>query len=54
MKDGSEVPIEVNYDSEEYKQELKLTQPIIWDISQEYPEKAQKIGMDKEFCQALL
>ena len=48
VKDGSEVPIEVNYDSDEYKQELKLTQPIIWDISQEYPEEAQKIGMDKE------
>ena len=31
IKNGTEVPIEVNYDNEEYKEELKLTEPVIWD-----------------------
>ena len=48
IKDGTEVPTEVNYDNEEYKEELKLTEPVIWDISKEYPEQAPKIGMDRE------
>ena len=47
-KDGIDIPVEVNYDSEEYKEELKLSEPIIWDITREFPEEAQKIGMNKE------
>ena len=47
-KDGIDVPVEVNYDSEEYREELKLSEPVIWDITREFPEDAQKIGMDRE------
>ena len=47
-KDGVEVPVHVNYDEDEYRTELKLTEPIIWDITREYPELAQKKGMDHE------
>ena len=47
-KEGIDVPVEVNYDSEEYREELKLSEPIIWDLSREFPEDAQRIGMDRE------
>ena len=48
IKDGTDVPVEVNYDAEEHKQEWKVTEPIIWDLSKESREEAQRIGMDKE------
>ena len=38
----------MNDDTEEYKEELKLSEPIIWDLTRETPEEAQKIGMNKE------
>ena len=47
-KTGGTVPVHVNYDQEEYREELKLSEPVIWDITKEYPELAQKKGMDKE------
>ena len=47
-KEGIDVPVEVNYDSEEYREELKLSEPIIWDLSREFPEDAQRVGMDRE------
>ena len=31
-KDGIDVPVEVNYDSEEYREELKLSEPVIWTL----------------------
>ena len=48
IKDGTDVPVEVNYDAAEHKQEWKLTEPIIWDLSKESCEEAQRIGVDKE------
>ena len=47
-KDGFDVPVSVNYDSEEYQEELKLSEPLLWDIMREFPEDAQKAGMKKE------
>ena len=47
-KDGIDMPVEVNYDSEEYREKLKLSEPVIWNIAREFPEDAQKIGMDRE------
>ena len=47
-KDGIDVPVEVNYNSKEYREKLKLSEPVIWDITREFPEDAQKIGMDRE------
>ena len=38
----------VNYDSEEYQEELKLSEPVLSDITRAFPEKAQKAGMKKE------
>ena len=45
-KEGIDVPVEVNYDSDEYREELKLSEPIIWDLSREFPEDARRIGME--------
>ena len=47
-KDGWDAPVSVNYDSEEYQEELKLSEPLHWDISREFPEDAEKAGMKKE------
>ena len=38
----------MNYDSEEYR-ELKLSEPVIWNITRKFPEDAQKkIDLDHE------
>ena len=47
-KTGETIPVHVNYDQEEYREELKLSEPVIWDVTKKYPELAQKKGMDKE------
>ena len=47
-KDGMDVPVEVNYDGKEYREKFKLSEPVIWDITREFPEDAQKIGMDRK------
>ena len=47
-KEGVEVPVEVNFDSvEEYREDLKLSEPIIWG-TKEYPELAQKKSMHQQ------
>ena len=47
-KDGIDVPVEVNYDSEEHCEKLKLSEPVIWNKTREFPEDAQKMGIDRE------
>ena len=42
------VPVHVNMDHEELHQEIKLSEPVIWDVTREFPEEAQRIGMNKE------
>ena len=47
-KDGFDVPVSMSYDSEEYQEELKLSEPLLWDITRDFPEDAQKAAMKKE------
>ena len=48
LKNGVNVPVHVNMDYEELHQEIRLSEPVIWDVTREYPEEAQRIGMNKE------
>ena len=48
LKNGMKVPVHVNMDHEELHQEIRLSEPVIWDVTREYPEEAQRIGMNQE------
>ncbi|OLQ00764.1 hypothetical protein AK812_SmicGene16545 [Symbiodinium microadriaticum] len=48
LKNGITVPVNVNMDHEELHQEIRLSEPVIWDVTREFPEEAQRIGMNHE------
>ena len=48
LKDGTEVPTAVNEDIEEKHEEIKLSEPLIWNATKEFPAAAQTKGMNKE------
>ena len=48
LKNGIAVPVNVNMDHEELHQEIRLSEPVIWDVTREFPEEAQRIGMNHE------
>ena len=45
LKNGVAVPVNVNMDYEELHQEIRLSEPVIWNVTREFPEEAQRIGM---------
>ena len=48
LKNGVAVPVNVNMDHEELHQEIRLSEPVIWNVTREFPEEAQRIGMNHE------
>ena len=48
LKNGVAVPVNVNMDHEELHQEIRLSEPVIWNVTREFPEEAQHIGMNHE------
>ena len=48
LKDGTEVPVHVNEDEEEKHEEIKLSEPLIWNATREFPVEAQTKCMNKE------
>ena len=48
LKNGIAVPVNVNMDHEELHQEIRLSEPVVWDVTREFPEEAQRIGMNHE------
>ena len=48
LKDGIGVPVHVNMDYEELHQEIRLSEPVIWNVTRKFPAEAQRIGMNHE------
>ena len=41
LQNGIAVPVHVNMDhEEEFQQELRLSEPVIWDVAREFPDEA--------------